>query len=259
MSNEKPKSSAAASKKVFDVARPGKSSASPTSKPIIITNRPVLKDPMMASGPAGVPPVEDKPVPSKPSTRIKIAPLSDDLETPSDPAAEDTAQKEPEAVPEAPADAEVPEASLADEGAETESPAEETASAEETTKSDKKEPDAAPEDEAKPQAEQTEPEVALEDDSEEDPDQPSAQRADQKEDEEVARKEAERQAEVQKVIMSRKYYLPIDAVGKRRAKRYVILGIVLIVILIAVWADIALDSGMFHVHGIKPLTHFFNK
>ena len=64
--------------KVFDVAKPGKSAPSTTSKAIIVTNHPVLSDPMV---------VEDKPTattdePASPTnvppsvSRLKIEPLS---------------------------------------------------------------------------------------------------------------------------------------------------------------------------------------
>jgi hypothetical protein len=156
----------------------------------------------------------------------------------------------------------VPAEALNKEAKTTESLAEEPVAVKVATpKKEDANTDSVPPEEAEP-AKEAEPEQESANDEEDegqDDDQPSAERTEQKEDEEAVRKEAERRAEVQKIITSRKYYLPINAVGKRRAKRYVILGIVLIVILVAAWVDVALDAGMIHVHGIKPLTHFFSK
>ena len=70
--------------------------------------------------------------------------------------------------------------------------------------------------------------------------------------------EAQRQAAIDKLADSKKYYLPINAVEKRRSRRFVILGIILSLLLIVAWADIALDAGLIHVNGIKPVTHFFS-
>ena len=70
--------------------------------------------------------------------------------------------------------------------------------------------------------------------------------------------ETKRQAAIDKLTDNKKYYLPINAVEKRRSRRFVILGIILSLLLILAWADIALDSGLIHINGIKPLTHFFS-
>src|SRR5882757_2872268 len=69
--------------KVFDVAKPGKSAPSASSKPIIVTNRPVLKDPMMVdeSTDAGT---KDK-EPLTAPIRIKIQPLHHDDEPKDEP------------------------------------------------------------------------------------------------------------------------------------------------------------------------------
>jgi len=63
---------------------------------------------------------------------------------------------------------------------------------------------------------------------------------------------------VEKLVESKQYYLPIETIEKRRSKRFVALGILLSLLLIVAWADIALDSGILHLGGIKPVTHFFS-
>jgi len=73
-----------------------------------------------------------------------------------------------------------------------------------------------------------------------------------------AEKVALHDAEIQKLVDSKQYYLPINAVEKRRSKRVVALGIFLSLILAAAWLDIALDAGLVQLDSVKPVTHFFS-
>ncbi|HET7320795.1 MAG TPA: hypothetical protein VFI84_04425, partial [Candidatus Saccharimonadales bacterium] len=59
--------------KLFDVARPGKSTPSSSSKPIIITNRPLLQDPMVVpdESAGGEASSGDAAKPSEPKVTIK--------------------------------------------------------------------------------------------------------------------------------------------------------------------------------------------
>ena len=70
--------------------------------------------------------------------------------------------------------------------------------------------------------------------------------------------EAKRQAELQTLIDNRTYYLPINTLETRRTKQFVLVGMLLGLILIVAWADIALDAGLVHVGNLKAVTHFFN-
>jgi hypothetical protein len=63
---------------------------------------------------------------------------------------------------------------------------------------------------------------------------------------------------VQKLVDSKQYFLPINAVEKRKTKHFLILGVVLSVLLLLAWGDIALDAGLVQVPGVKPFTHFFS-
>lgn len=64
------------STKVFDVAKPGKTTPPSSAKPIIITNRPILQDPMVVTSDNA----EDKPTGAPPVRRkVQITPLSDDV------------------------------------------------------------------------------------------------------------------------------------------------------------------------------------
>src|SRR4051812_25582987 len=62
--------------KVFDVAHPGKSKPSASSRPIIVTNRPILQDPMVSANQQ--PEDEDTEKPNPSAIKIKLKPLDDD-------------------------------------------------------------------------------------------------------------------------------------------------------------------------------------
>ena len=69
---------------------------------------------------------------------------------------------------------------------------------------------------------------------------------------------AKHDAEIQKLVDSKQFFLPINSVEKRRSKRVVLLGVVLSLLLALAWADVALDAGIIQINGVKPVTHFFS-
>jgi hypothetical protein len=73
-----------------------------------------------------------------------------------------------------------------------------------------------------------------------------------------AAEQARHDSAVGKLVESKQYYLPINTVEKRRSRRFVALGIILSLLLVVAWADIALDAGLIQLNGVKPLTHFFS-
>ncbi len=73
----------------------------------------------------------------------------------------------------------------------------------------------------------------------------------------VDSKAAERQANFDKIVNAKTYFLPINQVVRRRSKHVAIAGIVLIVLLGIAWADISLDAGLISIPGIEAPTHFF--
>lgn len=277
--------------KVFDVAKPGRAAPSASSKPIIITNRPVLQDPMMKEDKAALQASNNTMLPPS-KTTIQIRPIhldSDGTEkpateegnAPSVPALAEPATTEPAAVSdEADAASTAPDMP-ADEKSETATKAEPPADPAEGVKDSIPEP-AAPE---APSEDPTEPAApaapapkpvsasapaaptpkepdeapAASSETSTDEDSDKVEPTDPKADEEAAHKLAEREAEVAKLVESRKYYLPINQVEKRRNKRAAALGLLLIIILAVAWADVALDAGIVKIPGVKPLTHFFNK
>lgn len=67
----------------------------------------------------------------------------------------------------------------------------------------------------------------------------------------------ERLEKVGQMITSEKYFLPINMVERRRDKKIVTIGIVIALILILAWVDVALDAGLIHNFLHLPHTHFF--
>lgn len=216
----------AAAKPIVDVAQPGKTAPPLTSKPVIVTNRTILKDPMVVEKPAE----DEKKTDATPKTK---APVASDIET-TEPKTDETVAVKPEHVLEPSPTAPVTE--------------------EAEPKDDAPEEPAKPaEAEPKP-AEETSPDKADDQDSETDD---GASLTDAQIEAE-ATAEAARDAQVQKLIDSKKYYVPVNAVEKRRTKRVIALGVVLSIILALAWVDVALDAGLIEISGVKPVTHFFS-
>lgn len=230
-----------AAKPIKDVAPPGESAPSPNSKSVIISNRQVLKDPMVRA--KTVLPQEDKPSgdesKKKPDDdKLLTAPL---LEAEGDgkPVVSNKAGKPP-----APSK---PEAKLA----EAKKP-EEQKEPEQPEQSEKpEEPKETPADNPDEESGEETVEKSVDDKS-------SSDKTRQAEVEAEAEEEAQRQAVLQKLTENKKYYLPINSVEKRKAKHFVILGLLMAVILAAAWADVALDAGLVHIDGVKAPTHFFS-
>lgn len=82
---------------IADVEHPGKTAASPTSKPVIVSNRPIIKDPMVVEDSADKQP--ELPA-RKTSTKPKLQPLTPPSEH--EEPQSDTSQDENEVVNEAP-------------------------------------------------------------------------------------------------------------------------------------------------------------
>ncbi|HVS58146.1 MAG TPA: hypothetical protein VHD60_00190 [Candidatus Saccharimonadales bacterium] len=245
-------------KKVFDISHPGKTTPSATSRPVIVTNRPIMKDPMMSEGSA---PTDSSEAPkeeqalSHTASKIKITPLSvadsNDKPTeeppkePADTAA--TSKDEPAPVDETPTSEEVGATPDEPEAAETTDDADSVKQADEA-------PAEAPEAASTEAATQPAP-----DDTPAKGEDPAKQALDTEAAEAEAKKQADRQAELEKVIDSQKYALPINTVKKRRITRTLLVSILVIVVLGVASADLAMDAGVLHVNGVKPVTHFFKK
>ncbi|HVX47740.1 MAG TPA: hypothetical protein VHA05_00030 [Candidatus Saccharimonadales bacterium] len=198
-----------------DVQRPGEAAPPATSKPIIVTNRPILQDPMVAGGST-----DNEDVGQESLAHVsgpKLQPISKKpAENPEEPEPEEQSEPDPEP---------------------DNAPPAEPAAIEPNTETPTSAKGPASEDQAPAPNANTEP---------------------QKKDDQQASEKAAHDAAVQKLAESRRYELPINAVEKRKARHFVILGVLLAVILALAWADIALDAGLIHIDGVKPVTHFFS-
>lgn len=210
------------SQPISDVEKPGKTAASPTSKSIIIKTTPLIKDPMVVeeTDKKAEDDISKNVVKAGGSSKIKLQPLttSDTPET-----------KDEVTTPEKP--------NLPDEEPKKDDP-----KSDEPVQSDK---------------------PAVEDETDSDKDQPTESKdkalntPDEQDAAEASRK-AEHDANLQKIVDSKTYYLPINAVEKRKTKRFVLLGIALSIFLILVWINVALDAGLIQIDGVSPLTSFFS-
>lgn len=183
--------------------KPSPSKTTKKSKPVIVTNRPILKDPAPELGEAEAEADNDSGVKTTIAhTAETIKPPKEEVRpSPEDPAAEEENEKPPEETPK------------------SEDGAKETLSPETESKKNQQ-----------------------------------IQELAQKNDEQKARHEAV----VERLVNSRKYELPINAVEKRKTKNFVVLGFLLSILLVLVWADVALDAGLVKLNGVKPVTHFFS-
>lgn len=259
-------------KKVMDVSRPSQVAAEPTSRPVIVTNRPLItQDPMVASS------TDAATDTAKTTASKQAAPLAPHAEKVIKPPKETTVDAEPEAEKEKSESEEEPfrigskenagEAAVK-EAKETEKAAEtpvepeatgeasESETAGETTDKTDKSKDAP----SKPDGDETPGDAAdaeksaegmVEYDAPEDDKQiiPGAEK--------VSAEEQKRADELEEIIASGKYNVPIDASGRRKTLIVTIWLVVLTLVLAVVLVDALLDVGMLTIPGI-PHTHFFS-
>jgi hypothetical protein len=293
MADSKPKKSAP---KLFDVSKPGKAAPSSTARPVIISNRPVLKDPMVIQ----VSSDDEEPTTIETTTtestemkhKVDIQPLHIDLSevlgapaVKADKVSKDTTPKD-----DTPIVAETPEvateAVTEEKKAEAAVPAEPEKPAEEAPAAEPEQPVPAVEDKPAPAPRRTtgerviaplgpiaaEPEKPTEAPTEtpvsepdEEPlpnsdDEPSLDNSDTpvlSEKEAKAAEAAKKKADEQEqIIASGQYYLPINRVEKRRAKRNVIIGVLMLILLLTVAALAAWDAGLVSIPGMQAPTNF---
>lgn len=224
------------SKAIADVAHPGTSAPSDTSKSII-THRPMMRDPMVVDEDEKQP--EDKAglTPGKSGGETKITPLSEQKDDAPDTMASGAADADAKADDEA-------EAKTDDKAGD---------------KEDRTDPVEKP---AEPKADDVHgagAEEPAKDDNAETGDKPGVEPGkDKTVDDAKAAAQAEEDAKTAKLIESRKYFLPINAVEQRRSTQIAVAGVILALILAVAWVDVALDAGLIHLGGIKPVTHIFS-
>jgi hypothetical protein len=206
-------------KKIMDVAHPGKTAPATSGRPVIVTNRPILKDPMVR---------EDEPEETKPVSReAEVKPSS-------------------------------PEKTIAQLAEEAKARADKVEDEKSAVEAKEKASVQEPEPEPKPSQEPTEKPAPKEDEpaASSDTVTPGAEAA-ATEDTRLA-EENKKDAELEKLVESREYFVSINAVEKRRTKRIIVLGVLLSVLLALAWVDIALDAGLIQIDNVKPVTHFFS-
>lgn len=248
---------------VNDVAHPDTTAPTDTSRPII-TRRPIMKDPMVVEGnvekgaEAGAEGDEEKkPISEtaeKPLTRktggLKIIPTTDITDStaktdPTDTTAGEDKDKSGK-MPDLPITAEATEP-------EEDTKAPESAKSETTAAKPEEPAEETAETDEKPATEESAPEEKTEDQTNK-----KTKKSDAAAESAAKAAKAAEEAKLQKLIESKKYFLPINQVEQRRSKHFAIMGILIALVLVVAWADVALDAGLVKINGVKPLTHFFS-
>lgn len=213
------------SPRALDVIAPGKTAPTPSARPIIVTNRPMIQDPMAppADREVEAPEVE----PSRIARPVKAAPV---IAPGKQPAADEAAPGLPAAdggtAPVAPSAAQ-PAATAPPEtapAAEPAGPGPAAKPAPGTLSTDAPAAAAAP-----------------------------AAATQQK----AAREQAARLAAQEQIVVSRQYYLPISVAEQRRNVRRAVAVLVVVLVAACVWLDLLLDADIVRLGPLRPLTHFF--
>lgn len=259
--------------KIMDIAKPGKQvAASATARPVIVTNRPIMHDPMM-TGPTPDAPEAKKTVPPS-AAKLVIKPLSAEEAEPAETASKQSASSI--GAPNLPIDEIGKKKSAASkeddepaEPAEPEQPAQADAAADapgqaapDTEPADEPE---APADEPETQVETTEvttivetEEITVTSSVPDDIGVPASNEASLPA-KEAAKLEEDRrrQEEIDKLIEDKTYFLPINAASKRRSRRDTIVGSILAVLLFIALIILLMDVGIIAYPGIEAPTSFF--
>lgn len=238
------------SPQIYDVAKPGKfTPADATSRPVIVTNRAIMRDPMMASGAANgtVESAESRPATA---AKVIIKPL-----TGTEPA-EETAAETDSIVNISVKSPDFTQDDASTDGAEKK-PAAEPISLQPLAET-RRAIDSEPKQEEPADEPGTEPakgsdtsaggtnDAGL-------PDTAQAGKA-------AAAEEAaiKQQEELEQLVEKKQYFLPVNSVEKRRSLLTTIFGLMVIIILGLLLLNLMLDAGFIQVNGLKPFTHFFN-
>jgi hypothetical protein len=213
--------------KITDVSRPGKTMPSASGRPLIVTNRPVLADPMVvaAAGASAGDSTDETSTGETPTAPVikrtarTIVPVNAD-------APAERPDSKPDGEPE-------PAAASAD-----------TAAKPATTDGEASQPKTTQE----PSASRTTVASMQRDSGAE----ASA---------EAAREQAEQDAraqELERLIETGAYIVPINAVQRKRSRMFVAVMCILALLLLVALADAALDANLFDTPVTVPHTHFFS-
>lgn len=257
----------------MDIAKPGtlKTAAAASARPVIVTNRVVIQDPMVKTDDKEVKPKPaDSAEPTSPiRSKIVIKPISDPSEATDQPATEKSDEKTEaakEGLLDIPLDpsltvdtdgeaADEPVAEQAPQPAENVPATEEPASEASSEAAEPDEPAADDDGQKKDKTDSTETAESSSDESEAAADNPLNP------DKKAAAAEAasaKEQEELNRLIDDKEYFLPINSVERRRTRVVAVVGVLVIMVLAAAWVNVALDAGFIEIPGVQPLTHFFN-
>ncbi|HSX47527.1 MAG TPA: hypothetical protein VLF63_02015 [Patescibacteria group bacterium] len=264
---------------VHDVAHPNTSAADASSKPIIVSNRPIMKDPMVKNNDKDplmdekkdektvlthstvIQPLSAPELPDKDKKTADKSQNKDDQPN-TDPEMEPT-KTEPSDDTNAPEEVSISTEETSEDKQETTKPEE---SQEESKAEDSKDETKPEETTEEPKTDsQTETKNSESDESTSENENDEQKQIDKSEktateiDEAEKRKQQETELEVQKLTSSKKYFLPINTLETRRSHRNVALGILLSIILIVAWLDVALDAGIINMSTSLPHTKFFSQ
>ena len=274
-------------KKLADVAKPGTTAPDATARPIIVTNRPILQDPMVVEAASSADASEKSSVPATTSsTKVTIKPItvtdntasdetgaasssdetvkSDDTEAETDTSvpvkidSKTTKKTAKAAATEPVSDADTTQEEEASTDIDTATSADAQKPAEEASET------TADTEQAGSTNENTDSEAETSDNESSDessaeapkPETPEAADAAAKK---AAEDEAKHDAAVEQIAESKQYFLPIKTEEQRKTARFALLGTLLIVVLGLTWLDVALDAGLVQLGSVKPLTHFFSQ
>lgn len=242
------------SKKFFDVAKPGKTMPSSSSRPAIVGHRTLLKDPMMTEEMTNEETNntdEKAPV----STSVpKLQPLTD--------AEKETAQstETPDSSEKAKPEPEPQKADIKKTAPETSKSDKQPAVEEESTPKPDSEPANTEEkaDDAPDNPAEAEPSSEESDNSKEsEPESATTKKEADKLAEKAAAEAAAKQEALEKVIADKTYFLPIGQKKRRRSAGRSILVLGLIILLLLAFGYLAVDSGMVKTTLFEPPIRLF--
>lgn len=223
--------------RVFDVTRPGKSMPSASSRPVIVTHKPNVSDPMVSpknpeKSDSNEATDDDGPSAGEGADMVMAAPKKGRIEPLHTDIVPDSEQSE---VPE--------EKEARAESEDSETPEEEKTSSQATPEEDEA---------AKP---------STEDESSDEISDMAAEATTKKQAQnEAAKKEADaaqKQAEVDALINNKQFFVPINAVQKRRSMKLVVVSLVVIFVAVAGFI-VALDAELLDI-GLEPPTDFIQR
>lgn len=228
-------------KKVSDISKP---SATATSRPIIVTHSPVMRDPTL---------VNDQPKEDTELEPDKNEPLMATHELTIKPSAEAEQEiKSEQQVSATPEESPQSDAQTIKVTVQKSTP---------KVEADDTEPN--PEAE-QPKAEEPEPAQSEAESKEKEPTEEPAEKSQVDQDAELQKQELAAQeakaihdAQIDQLVDEEKYFLPLNRIEKRR-QHFVIIGAIIAIILAVAWLDVVLDAGLVSNTYHLPHTTFFS-